>query len=105
VHVNAIYLGIRGYVLAVDRATGQELWRTRLKGSDFVNVVLDGGALFATARGELYRVDPVTGSILWTNRLAGLGRGLITLAGAGQAVSAAEKQRLDAAAAAASAAL
>ena len=45
-----IYLGIKGSVLALDRRTGSEVWRTPLKGADFVNVVLDGDALFATAR-------------------------------------------------------
>jgi outer membrane protein assembly factor BamB len=38
----AIYIGIRGTVVALDRASGAEIWRADLKGSDFVNVVLDG---------------------------------------------------------------
>lgn len=75
-----VYVGIRGTALALDRATGKELWRTELKGSDFVNLVLDGNDLFATARGEIFCLDPVTGRIRWNNPLKGLGWGLITVA-------------------------
>jgi len=31
-----IYIGVRGSVLALDRSTGVEIWRTELKGLDFV---------------------------------------------------------------------
>lgn len=76
-----MYLGIRGTVVALDRRTGAEVWRTPLKGGDFVNVALDGDSLFATARGEIYCLDPITGRIQWANPLKGLGWGLITIAG------------------------
>src|SRR5689334_3262228 len=76
-----VYLGLKGSVLALDRDTGQELWRTPLKGADFVNVVFDiAGDLIATTRGQAFRLDPATGQILWTNPLKGLGFGLITVA-------------------------
>jgi hypothetical protein len=45
-----LFIGIAGNVLAVDRATGQELWRVRRKGFDFVNVVLEDGDLISTWR-------------------------------------------------------
>jgi hypothetical protein len=35
-----VYLGIKGTVVAMDRRTGVEIWRTPLKGSQFVNVTL-----------------------------------------------------------------
>ena len=76
-----MYLGVRGTVVALDRRTGAEIWRTPLKGGDFVNVALDGDSLFATARGEIFCLDPVTGRIRWVNPLKGLGWGLITIAG------------------------
>ena len=76
-----MYLGVRGTVVALDRRTGAEVWRTPLKGGDFVNVALDGDSLFATARGEIFCLDPVTGRIRWANPLKGLGWGLITIAG------------------------
>ena len=34
-----IYIGLKGAVLALDRDSGQIVWRTELKGRDFVNVV------------------------------------------------------------------
>jgi outer membrane protein assembly factor BamB len=101
---NVVFVGIKGSVVAIDRDTGETLWSTGLKGSEFVNVSLDSGDLFAACRGRLYRLDPSTGDIKWCNELPGLGYGLVTIAGSSQsAVSAAEKQRRDAQAAAAAA--
>jgi outer membrane protein assembly factor BamB len=99
-----VFAGIKGTVVAIDRATGNETWRTELKGSDFVNVALDNGDLFATTKGRLYRLDPDTGNVLWCNELPGLGWGIVTLAGASQVVASAEKRRRDQQAAAAAAA-
>ena len=45
-----IFIGIYGYAVALDRATGDEVWRTSLKGSDFVNVALAGRDLLAASR-------------------------------------------------------
>src|SRR5580765_3404333 len=95
-----VYIGIKGTVLALDRATGEETWRTPIGGSDFVNVAFVDGDLFATARGELFALDPRSGEIRWHNPLKGLGRGLMTIAGNPQAVAMAEKKRRDAQAAA-----
>ncbi len=101
--VNAIYLGIKGAVIALNRATGEELWRTTLKGGDFVNVVLDGNQLYATTKGEIFCVDTKTGEPLWHNNLKGMGLGLISIAtpSGSQVVTAQEKRRREAAAAAA----
>jgi hypothetical protein len=52
-----------------------EIWRSELKGIDFVNVVFQDGDLYATTKGELFRLDPATGKILWQNPLKGLGWG------------------------------
>lgn len=103
-----IYLGVKGSVMALNSANGQQLWTTSLKGMDFVNVVLDGNNLYATTRGEIFCLDPQTGIIRWHNPLKGYGWGLISIAGEGisQNFSAlgAEKQRRDQQAAASSAA-
>ncbi|MGA3259647.1 MAG: PQQ-binding-like beta-propeller repeat protein [Bryobacteraceae bacterium] len=102
---NLIFIGIAGTVVALDSATGQEVWRSKLKGGDFVNVVLQDGSLYATSHGELFCLDPATGSLRWQNPLKGLGLGLITLAVSGnqQTTVMSEKQRRDQAAAAAAA--
>ncbi len=77
---NNIYLGAKGAVVALDRRDGKDLWRTQLKGSGFVLVVLDADLVLAHSRGLLYALDPGTGSILWENGLEGLGYGHATIA-------------------------
>ena len=62
---NTIVVGIKGTVIAIDRDTGKTLWNTELKGSEFVNVTLERGDVFAASRGRLYRLDATTGEILW----------------------------------------
>lgn len=99
-----VFVGIRGCVVALDRATGAELWRTKLKGADFVNVSFLDGQLYATTRGEAFCLDDATGQVRWHNRLSGLGWGLVTIASAGeppgaQTAVAAEKRRREHAAA------
>lgn len=87
-----IFVGIGGYAVALDRATGSDIWRTKLRGSDFVNVAIDGRDVFASTRGRLYCLDATTGAIKWENDLKGLGLGLVGIAGTG-AVTAAEAKR------------
>jgi outer membrane protein assembly factor BamB len=104
---NAVYVGIKGTVVALDRSSGTEIWRTSLKGSDFVNVVLGEGDLLAATKGELFCLDAATGEIRWHNRLSGLGLGLITVAPScaqGNVVVSAAKRRRDQEAAAGAAA-
>jgi len=74
-----VYLGIRGYVLALSRSTGEERWRVSLKGAEFVNVALDGDQILATTKGEIYCIDATTGEIRWHNDLPGCGWGLATV--------------------------
>ena len=80
--VSPIYLGVRGTVVALDRVSGAELWRTPLKGWSFVNLALDGDCLLATTYGEIYCLDPASGHVRWSNPLRGLGYGLVSIAGA-----------------------
>ncbi|HYW42100.1 MAG TPA: PQQ-binding-like beta-propeller repeat protein [Bryobacteraceae bacterium] len=103
---NLFFIGIAGTVVALDRSTGSELWRSKL-GGDFVNVTLQDGDLYAAAKGELFCLDPATGNVRWQNPLKGLGRSLITIAAEGgqqSVVMREKKQRDEAAGAAASAA-
>ena len=78
--MSLIFLGVHGEVVALDRATGQELWRTKLAGGDFVNLLLDQDRIIATTKGKAFCVDPATGQLLWRNDLPGLGLGLVTIA-------------------------
>ncbi len=101
-----IYVGIKGSVVALDRTTGRQVWATHLKGSYFVNVVLQNGALLAACCGEIFCLDPSTGAGLWHNPLKGFGTDLATIAtGArhGDVGVLAEQQRQEQQAAASSA--
>jgi outer membrane protein assembly factor BamB len=94
-----IKIGIGGHVVSIDRATGVELWRTKLKGSDFVTVYDAGQYVYGGTSGVLFCLEASTGRILWKNELKGLGTGLITfVSGDGAAGAAVEKQRRQAAA-------
>ena len=80
--MNALVIGLKGTVVAVDRETGNTLWSTHLKGSGFVTVAVEQGAIFAATSGRLYRLEPTSGHVRWTNELPGLGFGLVSIAGA-----------------------
>jgi outer membrane protein assembly factor BamB len=95
-----IFIGIKGSVIALHRGTGQQVWATHLKGSDFVNVVVQSEMLLASCYGEIFCLDPLTGDALWHNPLKGFGTGLATIAtapnwGDGHAPVLAEKRRRD----------
>ena len=103
-----VFVGIKGSVVALNRATGQQVWATRLKGSDFVNVTLQQGIRLASCCGEIFCLDPLTGKGLWHNPLKGFGTGLATIAteysgGSSNAPVLAEKRRRDEEAAASAA--
>jgi outer membrane protein assembly factor BamB len=101
---DSIFIGIKGSVVALDRATGERLWATHLKGSDFVNVVVQEGTVLASCYGEIFCLDAVTGDARWHNPLKGFGTGLATIAGddcrGGISPALAAKRRQDEAAAA-----
>jgi outer membrane protein assembly factor BamB len=104
-----VFIGIRGSVVALNCATGEQVWATHLKASDFVNVVLQNEAVLASCSGEIFCLDPLTGDARWHNPLKGFGRGLATIATAANPGSAhapvlAEKRRREQAAASAAAA-
>jgi outer membrane protein assembly factor BamB len=104
-----VFIGIKGSVVALNRATGQQVWTTHLRGSDFVNVILEEGGILASCCGEIFCLDPLTGILMWHNPLKGFGRGLATIAteqnpGNCNAPTLAEKHRRDQEAAASSAA-
>jgi outer membrane protein assembly factor BamB len=100
-----IYVGIKNCVVALDAATGAELWRVKLKGQDFVTVLFDGQSLIAANAGEVFGLDPQDGGMLWHNNMKGLGLGLVSLAssriasdGTGTSTDAAQRRRQQAAA-------
>lgn len=85
---NCVFVGIKGCVVALDRASGTVLWRTELAGSEFVNVVGSFSAVLASTNGEVFCLDPISGEIKRHNPLKGLGRGLASIMVPGLPVSA-----------------
>jgi outer membrane protein assembly factor BamB len=105
-----IFIGIKGSVVALNPATGAQVWATHLKGSDFVNVVLQHDTVLASCGGEIFCLDPSTGNALWHNPLKGFGIGLATIAAehnpeSGNSAVLTEKRRRDDQAAASAAAV
>jgi outer membrane protein assembly factor BamB len=110
-----VYVGLKASVVALDRRTGAEVWRTPLKGgvgrsSSFVTLQRDGDILYAGVGGEIWALDPKSGTILWHNPLKGFGYGIASILGDTEDArssalpgASAENQRQAAAAAAASA--
>jgi outer membrane protein assembly factor BamB len=108
-----VYVGLKASVVALDRRTGMEVWRTPLKGgmgrsSSFVTLQRDGDILYAGVGGEIWALDPKSGAILWHNPLKGLGYGITSILGDSEdarsnalPAAGAEHQRQAAAAAAA----
>ena len=81
-----VYVGLKSSVVALDRRTGAEVWKTPLKGgvgrsTTFVTLHRDGDILFAGVGGELFALDPKNGTLLWHNPLKGFGFGIPSILG------------------------
>lgn len=106
-----IFVGTNGQVAAVDKSTGQFLWKTKIKGgfitpgTSFVTILVDGNKVYAHTSGELFCLDAASGQVLWTNDLPQMGYMLASLAttqGASSPVARELLQKMEAAAAASS---
>lgn len=77
----SIVIGIRSHVVAVDAATGSELWRTKLKSGQFVTTCVRDDRVYGGVSGELFCLDRSAGHLIWHNKLPRLGFGLVSFAG------------------------
>jgi outer membrane protein assembly factor BamB len=75
-----IFVGLRGYVLALERDTGEIVWCNDKLKSGFTTLLLDGDRLIVSTNGYMYCLDPLSGDILWHNPLRGYGTGVTDLA-------------------------
>ncbi len=73
--MNNLYLGIKGHVVCLEKKTGKELWKTKLKGMSLTNVIYDNKNIYAYANGHLFCLDADFGKVLWKNTLSGYGYG------------------------------
>jgi outer membrane protein assembly factor BamB len=87
-----LIIGSNGFVSAIDRGTGAELWRTRLQEglikathSADVSVLVRDGIIYAGSTGHLFALD-MAGKILWHNGLDGMGFNDVALAMEGVSV-------------------
>jgi outer membrane protein assembly factor BamB len=82
-HPKLIFTGMGGRVVAINRLSGEVIWKKHLSGSGFVTVIADATTVYAQTGGKLFALNPLSGDIVWTNGLPGCGYGLGCLAFAG----------------------
>ncbi len=76
-----VFVGFNGKAAALDRLTGEIIWRwSAPKGSGYVSLLLDGDSLLAAVNGYTYSLDPRTGQQLWLNPMKGFGFGVTSIA-------------------------
>jgi outer membrane protein assembly factor BamB len=74
-----IFVGLRGYVIALHRDTGEIVWDCSKLKSGPISLLLDGDRLIASTNAYIYCLDPLTGDVLWNNPLKGFGVGITHL--------------------------
>jgi outer membrane protein assembly factor BamB len=82
-----VYLGIKKYVVCLDKRTGEEIWRTKVKTSQLITLIVDGPLIIAHAGGELFGIARRDRRIMWNNGLTGLGYGYCQMASEGASSS------------------
>jgi outer membrane protein assembly factor BamB len=76
-----VFVGFNSRVVALDRESGQLVWKWQShKGRGYTTVLLDGDRLIVSVVGYTYCLDPLTGAERWHNHLDGLGVGVASLA-------------------------
>lgn len=105
---NYVFVGTSGQVAAIDNATGQTLWKTKVKsgfGGSFVTLLAEANKVYAHTGGELFCLDAASGRILWKNDLPQMGyqlASIATVAGASSPLAAEIQKQMQASSAAAS---
>jgi outer membrane protein assembly factor BamB len=68
-----VFVGIKGTVIGLSKPNGSEVWRAKLEGSDFVNLIVEDDRVYASTRGQVFCLSATSGEILWNNPLKGMG--------------------------------
>ncbi|MCP4106103.1 MAG: PQQ-binding-like beta-propeller repeat protein [Desulfobacteraceae bacterium] len=66
-----LFIGLSGYILAVEKQTGRELWLNKLPGHETVTVICHDSLLYAGSERKLFVIDPATNKIVWESRIVG----------------------------------
>jgi outer membrane protein assembly factor BamB len=77
-----VFVGLNGWVAALDRDSGEIVWKCNELKSGYTTLLLDGDRLLVSTNGYLYCPDPQTGRVVWSNALRGLGTGVAHLVSA-----------------------
>ncbi|MFH0981722.1 MAG: PQQ-binding-like beta-propeller repeat protein [Planctomycetota bacterium] len=76
-----VFVGFNRWVAALDRRTGDVLWKWKApQGTGFVSLLLDGAQLFVAVQGYIYSLDAATGLLRWSNPMKGFGTGVTSFA-------------------------
>ena len=70
-----VFVGLNGYVVALDRDTGKIVWSNNELKSGYVTLLLDGDRLVVSTNGYIFCLYPLTGRMIWINRMSGYGSG------------------------------
>jgi len=62
-----LFLGISNHVVCLDKKTGDQVWKTKLKSSSITNVYYENGCVFAYSGGHLFSLNAIDGSVNWEN--------------------------------------
>ncbi|MCJ8311452.1 MAG: PQQ-binding-like beta-propeller repeat protein [Saccharospirillaceae bacterium] len=73
--MDKLFLGINNHVICLNKKTGEQIWKTKLKSSTITNVYYETDNVFAYSGGHLCCLSAAEGSIIWENPLKGLGYG------------------------------
>jgi len=82
-----LFLGVGNHVVCIEKNTGKEIWRTKVKSSTIVNIYCENDCVFAYAGGHLFCLKTSTGKEVWSNSLKGLGYGTCIIASGQQSTS------------------
>jgi len=76
-----LFLGIKGHVVCLDKNTGEEIWRLKLR-VDWgkPTIVIFSDDLYVYLSGKFLCLCPESGSVKWVNNLKGLGSGSCIIA-------------------------
>jgi hypothetical protein len=74
-----VFVGLNGWVSALDRDTGEVVWTCSELKSGYTTLLLDGDRLIVSTNGYVYCLDPQDGRVVWSNPLRGYGTGVAHL--------------------------
>jgi outer membrane protein assembly factor BamB len=74
-----VFVGLNGWVAALDRDSGEIIWCCSELHSGYTSVLLDGDRLIVSTNGYLYCLDPQNGKVVWQNPMKGYRTGIAHL--------------------------